>query len=131
MAHGKERTLTLRSTERPPRGLLKTKGKEHQQQLLFDFYEREDTVSTPRPLVITLFGGGFVLGSRVHEDVRAWCNRFAEEGYLAAAIDYRVMPDYRTRQVFIEKSDSYRFYGGAGCECCGALLQGQCRQVSH
>lgn len=92
MANGKERTYTLRSTERPPRGLLKTKGKEHQQQLLFDFYEREDTVSSPRPLVITLFGGGFVLGSRVHEDVTAWCERFAAEGYLAASIDYRVMP---------------------------------------
>lgn len=92
MANGKDHTTTWRSDNRPPRGVMKNKGKEHQQHLLFDFYQPDDTISSPRPLVITLFGGGFVLGSRVHEDVRAWCNRFAEEGYLAAAIDYRVMP---------------------------------------
>ena len=92
MANGKDRTTTWRSVNRPPRGVVKSAGKEHQQNLLFDLYRLDDTVTSPRPLVITLFGGGFVLGSRVYEDVMAWCERFAEEGYCAVSIDYRVMP---------------------------------------
>lgn len=66
--------------------------KSHPQKLCFDFYEPSDRSDTLRPLVITLFGGGFVLGSRDWADMQAWCTRFAENGYAAASIDYRVMP---------------------------------------
>ena len=67
-------------------------GEEKMQNLCFDFYEPAGESDTLRPLVITLFGGGFVAGSRDYEDMVAWCNRFAENGYAAASIDYRLMP---------------------------------------
>ena len=60
--------------------------------LNFDFYAPADTAVSPRPLVITLFGGGFVFGSRDHADMREWCQRLAAEGFAAASIDYSVMP---------------------------------------
>lgn len=66
-------------------------GKSKMQKLCFDFYEPLGDTDTLRPLVITLFGGGFVLGTRAWEDMVAWCNRFAENGYAAASIDYRLM----------------------------------------
>lgn len=67
-------------------------GQDKMQKLFFDLYTPADSSKTPRPLVITLFGGGFVLGSRDYEDMVAWCNRLAENGFAAASIDYRLMP---------------------------------------
>ena len=69
------------------------KGK--MQNLCFDFYEPEGKSDTLRPLVITLFGGGFVVGARDYEDMVAWCNRLAQNGYAAASIDYRMMPVHK------------------------------------
>ena len=70
-------------------------GKDKMQRLCFDFYEPAGHADTLRPLVITLFGGGFVAGSRDYEDMVAWCNRFAEKGIAAASIDYRLMPAHK------------------------------------
>ena len=67
-------------------------GEDKMRRLCFDFYELNGRADTLRPLVITLFGGGFVAGSRDYEDMVAWCNRFAEKGFAAASIDYRLMP---------------------------------------
>ncbi len=67
-------------------------GQDKMEKLCFDFYEPEGRGDTLRPLVITVFGGGFVLGSRSYEDMAAWCNRLAKDGYAAASIDYRLMP---------------------------------------
>lgn len=67
-------------------------GQDKMQNLCFDFYELEGDADTLRPLVITLFGGGFVTGTRKWADMEAWCTRFAENGYAAASIDYRLMP---------------------------------------
>lgn len=66
-------------------------GKDKMQKLCFDFYEPAGKSDTLRPLVITLFGGGFVLGTRDWADMVAWCTRFAEYGYAAASIDYHLM----------------------------------------
>ena len=66
-------------------------GKDKMQKLSFDFYEPAGRSDTLRPLVITLFGGAFVLGNREWADMVAWCTRFAENGYAAASIDYRLM----------------------------------------
>lgn len=66
-------------------------GKDKMQKLCFDFYEPAGKADTLRPLVITLFGGGFVVGTRDWADMVAWCTRFAENGYAAASIDYRLM----------------------------------------
>lgn len=67
-------------------------GEDKMKNICFDFYEPAGDSNTLRPLVITLFGGGFVVGSRDYEDMVEWCNRFAENGYAAASIDYRLMP---------------------------------------
>ena len=75
-----------------PYGSAQFPGKKHPQNLCFDFYEPAGESDTLRPLVITLFGGGFMFGSRDWADMQAWCTRFAENGYAAASIDYRVMP---------------------------------------
>ena len=71
---------------------VQTPGQKDSLRLCFDFYVAKDTVTPPRPLVITLFGGGFVLGTRGHEDMLKWCDCLAKEGFAVASIDYRVMP---------------------------------------
>ena len=67
-------------------------GKDKMQKLCFDFYEPAQSSDTLRPLVITAFGGGFVLGNRDYDDMVEWCERFVKVGYAAASIDYRLMP---------------------------------------
>lgn len=67
-------------------------GQDKMQKLCFDFYEPAGTSDTLRPLVITLFGGGFVVGSRDYSDMVEFCERFAQNGFAAASIDYRLMP---------------------------------------
>ena len=67
-------------------------GQDKAVNLCFDFYEPADSSDALRPLVITAFGGGFVLGSRDYEDMVEWCSRFAEIGCAAASIDYRLLP---------------------------------------
>ena len=59
--------------------------------LYFDLYEPATIKKTPRPLVIALFGGGYVVGNRHNAPMTTWCPRLAEHGYMAAAIDYRLM----------------------------------------
>lgn len=68
-------------------------GREKVRELCFDFYEPAGTCGdTLRPLVITVFGGGFVLGSRDHEDMVHWGNSLARKGFAVASIDYRLIP---------------------------------------
>lgn len=67
-------------------------GKKNAQTLYFDFYEQPTDNPTPKPLVITVFGGGFIAGTRTYEDMVAWCTHLARKGYAAASIDYRLLP---------------------------------------
>ena len=60
--------------------------------LYLDFYEPADDTMTHRPLVITVFGGSFVAGSRDYVDMKEYCNRLSTYGYVAASIDYRLLP---------------------------------------
>ena len=59
--------------------------------LYFDFYEPQGDLLLARPLVITVFGGAFVAGSRDHVDMQEYCTRLAKHGYAAASIDYRLL----------------------------------------
>ena len=59
--------------------------------LYLDFYEPEGDTLSARPLVITVFGGAFVAGSRDYADMVAYCTRLAQHGYAAASIDYRLI----------------------------------------
>ena len=59
--------------------------------LYLDFYEPEGDTLSARPLVITVFGGAFVAGSRDFADMQEYCTRLAQHGYAAASIDYRLL----------------------------------------
>lgn len=55
--------------------------------LLLDFYSAGPG---SHPLIIHMFGGGFVMGVRNHPDDRPWYRQMADAGYHVAAIDYRL-----------------------------------------
>ncbi len=57
--------------------------------LLMDIYTPRDDTATDRPVMIVAFGGGFVVGERA--DVAFLAADFASRGYVAAAIDYRLI----------------------------------------
>ncbi len=59
--------------------------------LFLDFYEPQGDTFSARPLVITVFGGAFVAGSRDYADMVEYCTRLAKHGYAAASIDYRLL----------------------------------------
>ena len=59
--------------------------------LYLDFYEPQGDTLSARPLVITVFGGAFVAGSRDYADMVEYCTRLAQHGYVAASIDYRLL----------------------------------------
>ena len=59
--------------------------------LYLDFYEPQGDTLSSRPLVITVFGGAFVTGSRDFVDMVEYCTRLAKHGYAAASIDYRLL----------------------------------------
>ena len=59
--------------------------------LYLDFYEPQGDTILARPLVITVFGGAFVVGSRDYADMVEYCTRLAKHGYATASIDYRLL----------------------------------------
>ncbi len=66
-------------------------GQSTPSSLSLDFYEPVGDTLAARPLVITVFGGGFVSGSRDATDMVAYCEQFAKYGYVTASIDYRLI----------------------------------------
>lgn len=67
-------------------------GQSEPTTLYFDFYEPSGDTLSARPLVITVFGGAFLIGSRDWCDMVAYGNRLAKYGYVVASIDYRLLP---------------------------------------
>ncbi len=59
-------------------------------QLLFDLY-RPVHADGPRPLVVVIFGGSWTSGSR--DQLVEYAYDLAANGYVAAAIDYRLVDD--------------------------------------
>ena len=57
--------------------------------LKMDFYEPTGDVATKRPLIILMFGGGFIQGTRA--DLEPICIALAKKGYATATIDYRLV----------------------------------------
>jgi alpha/beta superfamily hydrolase len=53
-------------------------------------YSPNGDTATQRPIVLVLFGGSFVSGSRFESYVTQTCTELAKRGYVAAAIDYRI-----------------------------------------
>lgn len=62
--------------------------------LRLDVYEPAGDAAAQRPLLLFAFGGSFVKGTRTNAEVVTICQSFAKKGYVAAAIDYRLLnPD--------------------------------------
>ncbi len=59
------------------------------QQLLMDIYEPYGDTSSLRPAIVFIHGGGFIEGNRHHDDMVAFCDTFANMGYVTATIEYR------------------------------------------
>ena len=57
--------------------------------LAMDIYAPSGDTTTNRPVMLVVHGGGFVAGSRM--DVTDVARAFARRGYVAAAIDYRLI----------------------------------------
>lgn len=79
------------TTEAVPFSSAIREGETTPTTLYLDFYEPEGDTMAARPLVITVFGGAFVTGSRDYVDMVAYCTRLANLGYAAASIDYRLL----------------------------------------
>lgn len=63
--------------------------------LLLDFYAAAPGTgpcadSLRKPVIIHIFGGAFMMGSRNQPGDRVWYRQLADEGYHVAAIDYRL-----------------------------------------
>jgi acetyl esterase/lipase len=70
-----------------------TSGGERQQ---LDLYLPNDIKSAkkPYPLVLVVHGGGWASGSKDIKKFVEWSRFFAENGYIAAAINYRLRPEF-------------------------------------
>lgn len=60
------------------------------QDLQASFYLPENDPETRRPVIVLLFGGGYISGSRNDSDVTYLARYFAKRGYVTATIDYRI-----------------------------------------
>lgn len=59
--------------------------------LLMDVYQPAlDTSGKNRPVIVFAFGGAFVYGARVSPDIVKLCTMYAQMGYVAISIDYRL-----------------------------------------
>jgi acetyl esterase/lipase len=60
--------------------------------LRMNIYRPNSTVDTlsKRPVIIFLFGGGFVTGSRTEASMLRLCEAFARRGFVTATADYRL-----------------------------------------
>lgn len=58
--------------------------------LKLDVFEPVGDTAAKRPLVIAVFGGSFITGSKNASDIDAWCRQLAKRGYVTAAPSYRL-----------------------------------------
>ncbi len=56
----------------------------------FDLYQPANDSSLQRPLIIWMHGGGFKYGTKNAKEIKLWGNKFAQRGYVFAAINYRL-----------------------------------------
>ena len=67
-------------------------GSDYTQTLYMDVYSPSNDTLENRPLIFFMFGGSFIGGSKSNSDIVALCNQYAQRGYVAVAIDYRLSP---------------------------------------
>ena len=81
------------------------------QELFMDIYEPAGDIAEKRPVIILAFGGSYIGGER--EDMRDLCVLYAQRGFVAVTIDYRLydgplfpIPSGETFQDVVAKSVS-------------------------
>ena len=67
-------------------------GSDYTQTLYMDVYYPENDDFENKPLIFFMFGGSFIGGSKSNGDIVALCTKYAQRGYVAVAIDYRLSP---------------------------------------
>ena len=60
------------------------------QSLYLDFYEPTGDTLSSRPLIVYVFGGGYLIGTRIDPPIPTYCSYLAQCGYAVASIDYRI-----------------------------------------
>ena len=65
-------------------------GSEYTENLYMDIYSPINDSFDDRPIIFFMFGGSYVGGSKSSPDIVALCTKFAQRGYVAVAIDYRL-----------------------------------------
>lgn len=61
---------------------------------MMDIYQPDSTIgSAPRPAIVTIHGGAWMAGNR--QMMTAWCEKFAQAGFVAATVSYRLAPKYK------------------------------------
>ena len=61
----------------------------------------------PFPAVVCVHGGAWRFGKR--QDMSAWIRRLAEEGYVAAAVSYRLLPEAKFPEPIVDCATAVRF----------------------
>jgi hypothetical protein len=67
-------------------------GSDYTETLYMDIYTPSNDFIDNRPLIFFMFGGSFIGGSKSSGDIVALCTKYAQRGYVAVAIDYRLSP---------------------------------------
>lgn len=62
----------------------------YSQDLLMDIYQPQGDMNQVRPVLLFIHGGAFLFGSREDPNSVNVCKGFAEKGYVAVSIDYRL-----------------------------------------
>ena len=55
-----------------------------------DIYEPTSDTLTYRPLVVFLFGGGYLIGDKLNPPANDYCSYWAERGYVCVSVNYRI-----------------------------------------
>ena len=78
-----------------PRGVRRQRGIEFarygRQRLLLDVFMPKEPASQPRPTVIQVHGGGWIVGSRLEQGIPL-LNHLAANGWVGFNVDYRLSP---------------------------------------
>ena len=68
--------------------------------LLMDIFSPSGDTLSKRPAILFTFSGGFLMGSRHHDDMLAFCDSFAQRGYVTATMDYRIGMSAEVSSIF-------------------------------
>ena len=68
------------------------------ERLVLDVYEPRGNLAADRPAIVIVHGGGFIAGNKELPQIIGLSRAFALRGYVAVAINYRLVPQFPTVQ---------------------------------